>query len=275
MPMACSVFTFGFGRDHDSEMLREVADAGKGMYYFVETPESIAESFADCLGGLVSVVAQKVVLTAVTMPGVTISGLSTAYPQELSTDGTRASVTMPDLYSEEQRDVLLTLQLPATLPDPKPGVILNWELRYSNVITDRPESAQASVQICRPQEAGPQPPAPPAIDRQLNRLRCTSAMKKSKQLADSGQLSQARAELEAAMTDIRITSTGASEYCVALADDLQDCFEQMEDEQAWDRKGKHFMNQASECHEKQRCSGMKGRYINKSKAAFVSLSKGG
>ena len=52
------VFTFGFGTDHDADMLRSIADAGNGLYYFLDDVDSIPESFCDCLGGLLSVAAQ-------------------------------------------------------------------------------------------------------------------------------------------------------------------------------------------------------------------------
>lgn len=60
---ACTIFTFGFGSDHDADLLRGLAQVGKGMYYYLESTESIPSSFADCLGGLQSVVAQNVHLT--------------------------------------------------------------------------------------------------------------------------------------------------------------------------------------------------------------------
>jgi hypothetical protein len=31
-----SVHTFGFGADHDSRLLQAVAEAGNGMYYFIQ-----------------------------------------------------------------------------------------------------------------------------------------------------------------------------------------------------------------------------------------------
>ena len=53
-----SVFTFGFGEEHEADVLQAIADAGNGLYYFVSDVESIPDSFCDCLGGLLSVVAQ-------------------------------------------------------------------------------------------------------------------------------------------------------------------------------------------------------------------------
>lgn len=32
----CTVFTFGFGADHSEKMLRSLADAARGFYYYIE-----------------------------------------------------------------------------------------------------------------------------------------------------------------------------------------------------------------------------------------------
>jgi uncharacterized protein YegL len=57
-----NLFTFGFGKDHDANMLRPIAEAGHGLYYYIEKEDEIPNSFADCIGGLLSVVAQNIKL---------------------------------------------------------------------------------------------------------------------------------------------------------------------------------------------------------------------
>lgn len=59
----CTVFTFGFGGDHDDDLLKKISEAGKGIYYYVENEEKIPPAFADCLGGLISVVGQVLLLS--------------------------------------------------------------------------------------------------------------------------------------------------------------------------------------------------------------------
>ncbi len=54
---AC-VFTFGYGSEHDADLLLGIAEAGNGLFYYIDNGESIPESFCDCLGGLLSVAAQ-------------------------------------------------------------------------------------------------------------------------------------------------------------------------------------------------------------------------
>ena len=40
-PEDVSVYTFGFGEDHDAELLKKISDAGNGMYYFIETEDKV------------------------------------------------------------------------------------------------------------------------------------------------------------------------------------------------------------------------------------------
>ena len=54
---AC-VFTFGYGAEHDADLLHAVAEAGNGLFYYIDNADNIPESFCDCLGGLLSVAAQ-------------------------------------------------------------------------------------------------------------------------------------------------------------------------------------------------------------------------
>jgi len=54
------VFTFGYGSEHDANMLRAISDAGSGLFYYIDNVDCIPDSFCDCLGGLLSVSAQVI-----------------------------------------------------------------------------------------------------------------------------------------------------------------------------------------------------------------------
>ena len=36
------MYTFGFGDNHDPVMLKDISDAGNGMYYFIEDKDKVA-----------------------------------------------------------------------------------------------------------------------------------------------------------------------------------------------------------------------------------------
>ena len=49
--------SYGFGSNHDAEMMTKISDLRNGSFYYVENISLLDEFFADALGGLVSVVA--------------------------------------------------------------------------------------------------------------------------------------------------------------------------------------------------------------------------
>jgi len=51
-----SVNTFGYGADHQADLLRRISEASdpSGSYYFVEAKDDVSSAFGDCLGGLLS-----------------------------------------------------------------------------------------------------------------------------------------------------------------------------------------------------------------------------
>merc|ERR1712013_818779 len=97
-----TVYTFGFGEDHDANMLKSISDAGNGMYYFIETEDKIGESFAHCLGGLASTVAQGIQLAVKVNDGVTIKEVHTTRAYEETDPGKSIKVNIGDLQAGDR-----------------------------------------------------------------------------------------------------------------------------------------------------------------------------
>jgi len=53
------VHTFGYGNDHDAELMNHIAKSNNGNFYYVKDLELVADSFVDCLGGLSSIIGKK------------------------------------------------------------------------------------------------------------------------------------------------------------------------------------------------------------------------
>jgi len=105
------IFAFGFGKDHDPTMLNAIKDVGgHGDYYYIENHESIGPYFAECLGGLLSLVAQNATITLSPQKGVK---LCKVYGFENSFWEGKESPTLRlgDLYSEQQKDILCAMSV--------------------------------------------------------------------------------------------------------------------------------------------------------------------
>lgn len=111
IPLHC----FGYGPDHDDELLRELSSVSPGgTYYFIESDAAVVSAFGDALGGMLSVVAQNAVLD-ITIPtlarakGVTL--LDVYYDNAICIDDWTARVSIGDFYAEESRDILCSFSL--------------------------------------------------------------------------------------------------------------------------------------------------------------------
>jgi len=80
------------------------------MYYFIEKTDQIPESFADALGGIMSILAQEIEVTIEPInDNVKIEKIETGY--KLTQEGKKWKIKIPDLCFEEKRDVLIKLSV--------------------------------------------------------------------------------------------------------------------------------------------------------------------
>lgn len=95
-----SITTVGYGVDHNTELLTEIARVGGGAYNVVKDLNDVASTFGDVLGGLSSVSAQRVVIEF--PPGYVVRS---AYSTTVGEDGV-TRVKIGDLYAETEISVL-------------------------------------------------------------------------------------------------------------------------------------------------------------------------
>eukprot|EP01116_Phalansterium_solitarium_P016082 TRINITY_DN3649_c0_g2_i2.p1 TRINITY_DN3649_c0_g2~~TRINITY_DN3649_c0_g2_i2.p1 ORF type:complete len:543 (-),score=163.46 TRINITY_DN3649_c0_g2_i2:386-1951(-) len=150
----CSIYTMGYGQSHNENLLKSLAAAANGLYYFLQDEEKIAESFADCLGGLVSVVAQNIKLTIKPLSGVRIAGLlGTGHRTSRRTlpDGVEVlDVALGDLCSEEVRNILCEVDVPPTATPVVDWSLLLFTLSYVNVVAGVADTIEVRAAIDRP-----------------------------------------------------------------------------------------------------------------------------
>ena len=101
-----SVNVFGYGCDHNAELLRNISEASvtKGSYYFIESNDNVSSAFGDCLGGLMSVAAQNIMLT---ISGKNIKVLSDNAVTK-STD--TYEINVGDMFAEESKDIVVEVE---------------------------------------------------------------------------------------------------------------------------------------------------------------------
>lgn len=249
-----SLFTFGFGSDHNEDCLRRLANESgtAGQYYYVRTAEDIPNAFADCLGGLTSVVAQNATLLLEGVGGTSVARvLGSAYTYSAGT------ITLGDLFAEDEKDVLIELALPAlSAPATQPKTILKASLRAFNIAIGAPDVVEVTLEIARP-AATPANQRPNAeIDAQRNRLETASAMEQASALADRGDLAGGRALLRTQCAQVMESASAEQDLSSQLISEIKELEQNFRSAEQYRSVGSKMSRMQARSHQIQRSNHM-------------------
>lgn len=190
-----SVHAFGFGRDHNADLLASISAAASGCYYFIETAESIPGAFADALGGLLSVVAQNATLTLAAPAGgaCEIAAVHTGFDVRAMPDGSHV-INVRDLYAEERKDAVVEFAV-APSAEGHAGdalVAARAELKYTDVRAGEVVTRDAELLLRRSPPPVPAAAGDERVALHRTRLATATRMREAIALADSGRHADAR-----------------------------------------------------------------------------------
>jgi hypothetical protein len=260
-----AVHTFGYGSDHDSDFLRKISTAGNGSYYFVEGVDDIRSAFGDCLGGMLSVVAQNLTVELEPLNGAVITKVhhknAITFPGENGVQKYR--VPFADLYGEEQRDVLVSMKLKSgqAIKDSlsPEGQLLRATLRYIDVLAGKPSTSSVTVGVSRAANVDPKDQIQnQKLSLQSTRLRVADTLEVAKASAERGDLKKARSLIEATREEVKSVrakcggAEEAEEMLPVFEDDLRECAEGLVDQASYQQVS-HKMMYMAEGHMQQRC----------------------
>jgi len=251
-----SLFTFGFGRDHSEDCLRALANGSGagGLYYYVACAEDIPNAFADCLGGLTSVVAQNASVTLQGLGGASVGRvLGSTYTRDAE-----GALALGDLYADDAKDLLVEIKLTklaAAVGAADEGArVLRAQLRAFNVATCAPEVVTATLEIARPPATPADQPVNEALDAQRNRLETAEAMECATRLADSGDVAAGREMLRAVrqrMAESISAAVPMSRQLMAECESLESTYENAARYQA---EGSKMSKMSAMSHARQRAN---------------------
>ncbi|XP_064400224.1 uncharacterized protein LOC135346514 [Halichondria panicea] len=267
-----TVYTFGFGSDHDATLLEAISTQGGGVYYYIDSNEKIPESFADCLGGLLSVVGQNLSLKLELQGGNSVAEVHANRAINWTTPDKTCDIAMGDLQSEEERDIVMELKLP-TMPNPQQDLVIKASLSYFNVITSALDTVTFDLNIDR--KDGAQGPAKETVDVQRNRIIATTALKKAEPLAQQNRLADAHAILNTAISTLTASPSFQQHFTEALTNDLRRGISSLNSASSYQKHGRHYMRSKVQTHSTQRSNFVDDTqyYQNKSKIAMRTKTK--
>ncbi|KAG2326421.1 hypothetical protein Bca4012_035385 [Brassica carinata] len=249
------VHCFGFGSDHDASLMHSVSEASGGTFSFIESESVIQDALAQCIGGLLSVAVQELRLE--------IDGICSdvhlrsikagSYPSLLGNDGRSGRVDIGDLYADEERDFLMSINIPSG----DETQLLKMRCVYKDLLTKEVVTLQSHVlKIQRQDTVGEKAVVSIEVDRQRNRFLAAEAMVKARALAEGEDLAAAVTVIQEFRQVLAETVSAKSNdgFCVALDREMKEMQERMASRHVYEVSGRAYILSGLSSHSWQRAT---------------------
>ncbi len=197
-----STTTMGLGNDFNEDLLIEMANAGGGAYYFIESPEVAPTIFQEELSGLLNVIGQNLTISIEPTETLKVVHQLNAYP--MSTNGTQMSFRLGDVFGEEVKALLLEFTL---LPIQELGhqQIATLKFEYDELRDDRTEHQIIEVPVMVTVVSPDRRPivVNAEVQQSVLLLQAAQARRMAVKAADKGQFTTAAQSLKAAADAIQ------------------------------------------------------------------------
>lgn len=202
--------TLGFGRHFNEDLLIDIAEAGGGNFYFIQSGDDAANVFNIEMESLTSVVGQN--LTAKLSPknNIQVTEVLNKYPTQWQEDG--VEVFLGDVYQVESKPLVLKLTIPAIATE---GTIDLGEVEYTyeqvvdGTIQQSRASFPLSITVVSPAEAD-KVELNGSVTQQASQLRIAKKKDEAVATADNGDYKQAAEILRQAVAELK--SQALNEY---------------------------------------------------------------
>ncbi|RWR96647.1 zinc finger protein [Cinnamomum micranthum f. kanehirae] len=256
--MGCKipVHAFGFGMDHDAASMHSISESSGGTFSFIEAEGAIQDAFAQCIGGLLSVVVQELhVGIECLRPDILIGSIKAgSYTRHLSDDSRMGYIEGGDLYADEVRDFLVCVNVPAG--DADMTSLIKVCCAYKDPISkEKVNSEGREVKIQRPENIT-ECSVSIEVDRQRNRLQAAEAMAEARVSAERGDLGSAVATLESCRRALSESAAARSgdPLCVTLDAELKEMQERMASRRVYEASGRAYVLSGLSSHSWQRAT---------------------
>nr|GEV62993.1 hypothetical protein [Tanacetum cinerariifolium] len=251
------VHTFGFGADHDANLLHSISEQSGGMFSFIEAENVIQDAFAQCIGGLLSVVVQELRVEIECVHPVLRLGSIQAGSYKVGMDGNGrwGFIEVGELYAEEERDFIVSMDIPVNESDNEMPLV-KFRIIHKDPIKNTFVNIEGNeVTILRPETVGNQTVSL-EVDRQRNRLKVACAIAEARVAAEQRNLAEATMKLRDCEKELlgSASARGGDQYGARLADELGVIREGMADHSAYFSTGRANMLALGSSHSKQRAT---------------------
>lgn len=196
-----STTAMGLGTDFNEDLMMEMASAGGGAFYFIESPEVTPTIFQEELQGLLNVVGQNLNIGILPADVTKVNNQLNAYPTQ--SDGQYTSFRMGDVFADEVKALVLELGIaPITEAGRKQVATLRFEYdeltgsETTHRVVDLPIVLNVGI------EPGQQILPNPDVTQSVLLLQAAQARRRAVRAADRGEFQTAAHMLRSAAESI-------------------------------------------------------------------------
>lgn len=232
-----SIHTFGYGADHDAGLLNAMAEEKNGGFYYVEHENAISEVFSNCLGELISVIADNIQVDLIECPCEIPCHIGKVY-----SDTSAKNFRMPPVLSGDTKEAIFMLNFPAFQGlsqsiniEPIKAIVT-----YKVMKTGRSYSEEKMLNIIVHPETAMIEDIQLDASVMINfyRVKTCEVMKEGTILADRGNIQGAREVLGVFLQELRDCVVADSELIVILIRDMQEALGKFATQSMYDVGGK-------------------------------------
>jgi len=260
LPCACTFNTFGFGADHDSSALLNVALKSQGVYYYIDKPSEIASIFGECVAGILSVRAHQIKVRLRCRDGARIVTIATPFNITENVVAKDYGVNLELLYSGESKSILFRLSLRAMPKPMKIHPLVDVDIEYVDVFSGKREQITVPISVERP-DTSLLEKIPIHLDTHINRYNAATSISEAVELAKKGAYTEAQNTLKSLISKIKQSASGTEDYCIDLTTDLKECLKSVADTQSFST-GIHTAHSYCSMYFMERSAGIKYRLPN-------------
>ncbi|XP_074318205.1 putative E3 ubiquitin-protein ligase EDA40 [Silene latifolia] len=244
------VYTFGLSRDHDSQLLQDIASrSDKGTYSIADVKgSSLNIAFSSCLAGLLSVVVQDLELTITQNESEIQEVHAGSYNQARVNDS--VTISFGDLYNREKRSTTVFLSLPP-VEERMAMDILKLAFSY------RPSGGgalikSAPITATMTRTSSPVTVDPVEVSSEIARGDIAAAMQMARNQADANDFNGAKKTLENVRKSLDNVNRVADTLIKTLKYEVQEFSRLLMDPKCYLREGRAFALSSELSHNLQR-----------------------
>jgi len=265
---------FGYGQDHNEDMLTKISEVKSGSYYFVKSADDVSSAFGDCIGGLMSVVAQNIKIT------ITSDAVVKVFHEKVSTPNSGTYVVdIGDIFADEQKDVIVEVSLPTSASIGQ----ISATIEYVDISKSALKTSPAAVVLVT-RDAGVAETADTAVMVNVIRVKTADILKQAMEIAKGGNLEAARKLINDQIISIGVTTGGElsgkmsdidTALITSLIADLNQALSGLSNHYEYEHVGSKVMRSKMQMYSLQRCNDydVGNLYRGKKKGAMMKKLK--